>query len=112
MQPGHRRFERDRIIFREYETGDQAFIIMKGQVEILKETSDGPQSLRVLEKGAMFGEMALIDDKPRMATAKAVNGSVELLVINRESFKKKLEELDPFSRGMIKILSDKARSNA
>ena len=76
-QTGSRRFERDHFIFRQYEKGDQAFIIQNGEVEILKETPEGMVSLRVLEKGAMFGEMALIDDKPRMASAKAINSHVE-----------------------------------
>ncbi|SVD28644.1 uncharacterized protein METZ01_LOCUS381498, partial [marine metagenome] len=91
--------------------GDQAFIIQNGQVEILKESPKGLVSLRVLEKGAMFGEMALIDDQPRMASAKAVNSYVDLLVINQKMFKKKLEDADPFTRGLINILAKTARNN-
>ena len=111
MTTKRRRYEKDQTIFREHEAGDQAFIIAEGQVEIQKETSEGPESLGVLKKGSMFGEMALIDDKLRMASAKAVNGSVELLVIDQKTFKNRLEGLDPFSRGLIKILADMARSN-
>lgn len=112
MSDIRKRYEKDRIIFREYERGDEAFIILDGEVEILKETEDGPERLRILGKGAMFGEMALIDDETRMASAKTFNGPAELLAIDRDTFKKRLEELDPFSRGLIKILTDKARSNA
>ena len=110
-QTGSRRFEVDRFIFRQHEKGDQAFIIQNGQVEILKESPKGLVSLRVLEKGAMFGEMALIDDQPRMASAKAVNSYVDLLVINQKMFKKKLEHADPFTRGLINILAKTARNN-
>ena len=80
-------------------------------MEILKESPKGLVSLRVLEKGAMFGEMALIDDQPRMASAKAVNFHVDLLVINQKIFKKKLENADPFTRGLINILAKTARNN-
>ena len=109
-QTGSRRFETDRFIFRQHEKGDQAFIIQNGQVEILKESPKGLVSLRVLEKGAMFGEMALIDDQPRMASAKAVNSYVDLLVINQKMFRKKLEDAAPFTRGLINILANTARS--
>ena len=50
-----RRFEKDQMIFREHEVGDLAFIIAEGEVEILKEGSEGMTSLRILIKGAMFG---------------------------------------------------------
>ena len=109
---GRRRFEKDHLIFREHESGDNAFIIAEGKVEILRETSEGPMSVRILHKGAMFGEMALIDDQPRMASAKAIDGPVELLEINKKMFKKKLVEADPFTRGLISILADTVRDMA
>ena len=107
-----RRFERDHFIFREHESGDRAYIIAEGNVEILKESDEGLVSLRVLKAGAMFGELALIDDSPRMASAKAINGPVELLEIDQKTFKKKLSDADPFTRGLINILADTARSLA
>ena len=55
-----RDYKAKQFIFRERETGDQAFIIMEGKVEILKTTEQGLEPIAVLEKGAMFGEMALI----------------------------------------------------
>ena len=66
--------------------------------------------LATLAKGAMFGEMALIDDDVRMASAKAVDGSAELLVVSRAMFQKKMDGLDPFTRGLIKILADNVRN--
>ena len=107
-----RRFERDHFIFREHESGDRAYIIAEGNVEILKESAEGLVSLRVLNVGAMFGELALIDDSPRMASAKAINGPVELLEIDQKTFTKKLSDADPFTRGLINILADTARNLA
>ena len=107
-----RRFERDHFIFREHESGERAYIIAEGSVEILKESDEGLVSLRVLNVGAMFGELALIDNSPRMASAKAINGPVELLEIDQKTFKKKLSDADPFTRGLINILADTARSLA
>ena len=107
-----RRFERDHFIFREHESGERAYIIAEGSVEILKESAEGLVSLRVLNVGAMFGELALIDNSPRMASAKAINGPVELLEIDQKTFKKKLSDADPFTRGLINILADTARTLA
>ena len=105
-----RSYKPKQFIFRERETGDEAFIIIEGKVEILKSTSQGLEPLAVLEKGAMFGEMALIDNEPRMATARVTNdGSVTLLIVTHEMFQKKLSGLDPFTRGLIKILADNVR---
>ena len=60
----------------------------------------------------MFGELALIDNSQRMASAKAINGPVELLEIDQKTFKKKLSDADPFTRGLINILADTARNLA
>ena len=91
---GRKKYDRNQVIFREHENGDMAYIIADGQVQIVKESDHGPTVLGVLETGAMFGEMALIDDKPRMASAKAINGQVELLIVSKDNFQKKMEKLD------------------
>ena len=104
-----KKYDRDQVIFREHENGDVAYIIANGQVQISKESDNGPKVLGVLEKGAMFGEMALIDNKPRMASAKAINGPVELLIVSKANFQKKMEQLDPFTRGLIKFMAEIVR---
>ena len=104
-----KKYDRDQVIFREHENGDEAYIIANGQVQIIKESDNGPKVLGVLEKGAMFGEMALIDNKPRMASAKAINGPVELLIVSKANFQKKMEQLDPFTRGLIKFMAEIVR---
>ena len=104
-----KKYNRDQVIFREHENGDMAYIIANGQVQIIKESDNGPKVLGVLEKGAMFGEMALIDNKPRMASAKAINGPVELLIVSKANFQKKMEQLDPFTRGLIKFMAEIVR---
>ena len=104
-----KKYDRDQVLFREHENGDVAYIIANGQVQIIKESDNGPKVLGILEKGAMFGEMALIDNKPRMASAKAINGPVELLIVSKANFQKKMEQLDPFTRGLIKFMAEIVR---
>jgi ATP-binding cassette subfamily B protein len=68
-------------IFREGDEGDKLRIIVRGTVEILK----GTQQVALLQDGDFFGEIALISDVPRTATAKARQASV-LLALDRAQF--------------------------
>lgn len=103
-------FNEGQHVFREGEVGDSAFIVFDGNIAIYRLGEEGEEVLATLAKGAMFGEMALIDDDLRMASAKAVDGSAEFLVVSRAMFQKKMDGLDPFTRGLIKILADNVRN--
>jgi CRP/FNR family transcriptional regulator, cyclic AMP receptor protein len=102
-------FEKGEVIFSEGERGSTAFLIKSGRVEISR-CIDGEQVvLGMLDGNAVFGEMALIEDKPRMATARATEQAT-CLVIPRLAFKEKLDNLDPFVRGLLRLLSSNLRS--
>ena len=64
-------FAAGETIFREGATADVAYLIHSGRVEIVKETDDGPMRLAFLGAGDMFGEMGVLDECPRSATARA-----------------------------------------
>lgn len=97
-------------VFREHESGDAAFVVLDGKICIYKTTDQGEHVLATLGKGAMFGEMALIDNQARMASAKAFEGQATVLVVTRDAFKKRMDMLDPFTRGLIKILTENIRT--
>ena len=101
-------FEEGRYVFREHEVGDEAFIIEEGTVEIVRLTEDGVRVLATIGRGEIFGEMALIDDSPRMASARAA-GHVTLAVISRALFTEKLKATDPFIRGLLNIMAAEDR---
>ena len=96
-------------IFKEGDMGDRAYVIQQGLVEIVKSTDDGDIVLGTVGKGAIFGEMALIDDGPRMATARAAKACT-LIVITRPAFEVKMARTDPFIRGLLKIVVENVRS--
>ncbi len=77
--------EAGHVIFKEGEPGDTMYIIQKGRVKITKRVDNVEKILMVLGKGDFFGEMALIRNTPRTATATAVD-TCELLAFNREGF--------------------------
>ena len=89
-------------VFKEGEKGDRAYIIERGLVEIFKLIDGKEVILGTINKGGIFGEMALIDNAPRMASARAVQQTT-LVVVTRDTFTSKLAKADPFMRGLINI---------
>ncbi|OAN42948.1 cAMP-binding protein [Paramagnetospirillum marisnigri] len=95
------------IIFREGDQGDQAFIVQSGTVELCK----FDQPFAEVGPNAIFGEMALIDGAPRMATARAKTETT-LIVVPRGLLDKKLKGVDPFVTRLLSILVQNVRSMA
>ena len=73
------------MIFSESQSGADMFIIQSGEVTISKVVNGNEVTLAVLKKGDMFGEMALLENKPRSASAIAHSDCV-LMVVNRSNF--------------------------
>ena len=89
------RFRAGSILFREGEVGDKLYIVLEGRVRISKFIPGvGEEALAVLDRGDFFGEMALIDDKPRSADAKAHETDATVLSIDRSTLNEILS-MDP-----------------
>jgi CRP/FNR family cyclic AMP-dependent transcriptional regulator len=89
------RFREGSMIFREGEKGDKLYIVLDGRVRISKFIPGvGEEALTVLDRGDFFGEMALIDDKPRSADAKAHEQDATVLSIDRATLNEILS-MDP-----------------
>ena len=78
-------FSKGDIIFCEYEPGDNFYLIQNGRVEIVKILGDIEKKIDVLEPGEIFGEMAILEEAPRSATAIALD-NMKALEFNRENF--------------------------
>ncbi|MDC0476606.1 HlyD family type I secretion periplasmic adaptor subunit [Alphaproteobacteria bacterium] len=97
-------------IFREGEFGHTAYIIESGSVELIKFTGDQHTVLAELDvKGSLFGEMAIIENSPRSAAARAKTECV-LTVITEEELKKHLSSSPNASLDMMRRLASYARS--
>jgi CRP/FNR family transcriptional regulator/CRP/FNR family cyclic AMP-dependent transcriptional regulator len=69
-------------------SGGPFFIVAEGEVAVVLETADGKETvLATLQPGEFFGEMSLIDESPRAATARAVRPS-RLMLLRREDFRR------------------------
>ncbi|MEW6686969.1 MAG: cyclic nucleotide-binding domain-containing protein [Candidatus Edwardsbacteria bacterium] len=86
-------YEKESFIFKEGELGDAFYIVLEGAVRISTVIPGvGEEALKILREGEYFGEMALIDDFPRSASAIAHEGSAKLLAIYKRDFKRLLSE--------------------
>ena len=101
-------FEPDEIVFREGDRGDWLYVVVDGEVEVVKEVPGRGQALlRRLGPGECFGEIALVSDRARSATVRSVTG-VNLLAVDREAFQTLFSSLPPL-RGFFEQLIEARR---
>ncbi|UCG92838.1 MAG: cyclic nucleotide-binding domain-containing protein [candidate division WOR-3 bacterium] len=87
-----KRVKKDAVIFKEGDVGDAFYLIVSGSVRISTLVPGvGEEALTILREGEYFGEMALIDDAPRSASAIAHEDTI-LLVIGKDDFRKLLAQ--------------------
>jgi len=85
------RVEAGTYIFRENDFSDSMFVVLQGRVQISKAVMTGVEkTLTILEEGEYFGEMSLLLNSPRSATAVALDDSI-LVKLGREEFKQLLK---------------------
>lgn len=93
------------VLFREGESAEDMYVVLDGRVMISKYISGaGEEALAFLERGGYFGEMALIDNEPRSAEAKAHEGGAVVLAISREVLNGILDINKISSLRLLKIL--------
>jgi CRP/FNR family transcriptional regulator/CRP/FNR family cyclic AMP-dependent transcriptional regulator len=104
-----RRYPKDAVIFFENEEGDFFFMILEGRIKVTILGDDGREViLSMLGQGDFFGEMALLDNEPRSATAIAVEES-ELLSLHRNDFQAVLSDNRSIMGALIRILTARLR---
>ncbi|MEZ5385396.1 MAG: cyclic nucleotide-binding domain-containing protein [Prosthecobacter sp.] len=87
-------FQRGQIIFREGDKSHEAYFIVNGLVEITLNTSHGVQSLAKIGPGEIFGEMGMIMDRPRSATATAIDNTAVEVISDKEFEREILQRPD------------------
>jgi CRP-like cAMP-binding protein len=80
-----RTFQPGEMIFSEFEPGDTFYLIQSGRVELVKIIGDIEKTLDILQPSEMFGEMAILENSPRSATAIALD-VVKVLEFNSQNF--------------------------
>jgi HD-GYP domain-containing protein (c-di-GMP phosphodiesterase class II) len=103
------RYDKGEVIIEENTAAERFFIIFRGKIEITKKFEDGEQFvLGVHSDGEFFGEMAILDEGPRSATARALE-STTVLEISRTDFEKLLYTAPILAFTIMRELSSRLR---
>lgn len=94
------------VLFREGDLGSEMYVIQSGEVEISRRVGDRHQVLALLPAGEFFGEMAVVNDRPRSATA-VVRKAAHLLVIDARTFEAMLRARGEIAVRMIKTMASR-----
>lgn len=106
-----RSYVADTVIFEDGTEGDDLYLIAAGRVKITKKTKYGEETtLALLHEGDFFGELELIDGRPRSAGARAIDDSV-VFTLSKNDFDRLVREYKPFSLILLKNLSIRLRTS-
>ncbi len=97
-----------RTIFSEGDLGTEMYIVQEGEVEIVRGAGAAEHRLALLERGDFFGEMSLLEDLPRSATARAVTDS-RLVEISGATFSQMLRDNPEIAVRIMRKLSRRVR---
>jgi NADH dehydrogenase len=104
-------YEPGETVFEEGDAGDSLFMILSGEVEVLKLAGGEPEHIGTLAAGAYFGEMALLGRRPRSATTRAAT-PLDLLVLPASDFSALADSLDEFRGEFEQMARARAQADA
>ena len=91
-------------VYREGDLGDNMFVVLSGAVDLVIRG----KTVETVEAGGAFGEMALVEDKPRIATA-LVKADAKLVVIDRKRFMFLVQQNPYFALQLMNIMAERLR---
>ncbi len=103
-----KKVSKDTYLFREGDAPDAMYIIKSGSFAITKTKGNSEIILAEINAGAMVGEMALFDNKPRSANVKATKDA-EVISLPYESLTKQMDQLPVWVRAIMKTLNENLR---
>ena len=95
-------------LFHEGTTGDCAYIVVEGELEVLKASGNRTILLNTVRRGELVGEMALLQNRPRMASVRA-RIDTELIGVNRDQFDDVLNTCPTVTRGVLDVVLSRER---
>ncbi len=99
----NRRFPAGTVLIRQGEPGDRAWLIEAGELEVLLDGPEGTRRLGTVGRGAIVGEMALLDDGLRSATVRA-RTEIEAVELCRDTFRALLGKCPPLAAYLLESL--------
>ena len=95
----------EHVIFEKGDDGDEMYVVLEGIISL----SAGYEVLDIIEAGDVFGEMAIIDDKMRSATAVAQT-DCRIVPVSRKAFISMVSETPDFSLHVMSVLAERLRT--
>jgi CRP-like cAMP-binding protein len=102
----NRNYRKDTMLFAEGEPGDELFIIQKGSIKITKIVDNKEVLLAMLKPGDILGEMALLEGKPRAASALAYD-DCDVMAVNKANFELMINNQPQVISKITILLSDR-----
>jgi CRP/FNR family transcriptional regulator, cyclic AMP receptor protein len=102
-------YDAGQVIFNAGDTADAAYVVIEGTVEISVPTPSGPIIINTMTRNEILGEIAIVGEVPRTATAKALT-KLETLKISKELFIKIVRENPDAAIELIRILAARLAS--
>lgn len=103
------KFNQNQSVFKVGELPDKMYLLVKGSVGIFLPTNETKKPNFIIQENELFGEMGVIENELRMATARCLEES-EIISITKEEFDQRVNSSDVFVKGCLKALSYRLRS--
>jgi CRP-like cAMP-binding protein len=108
---GAQAFGRGQTIFHQGDRGDTLYLIARGQIRIYHPSATGRElSVVIFRAGDFFGELALLDDRPRSASAEAMLPTVAL-TLDRATFRKTIQDQPMIAEALLAVLAARLRDS-
>ena len=92
------KFNENQSVFRVGESPDKMYLLVKGSVGIFLPTNETTKPNFIIQENELFGEMGVIENELRMASARCLVES-EIISITKDEFNQKVNESDVFVKG-------------
>ncbi|MFC1629063.1 cyclic nucleotide-binding domain-containing protein [Gemmatimonadota bacterium] len=104
-----REYDDQEVICHQGEAGDRMFVLQTGRAVVIREDEGTDTVIDTLEKGDVFGEMAIFDKQPRSATVRA-QGKARVLTLDKRTFLKRVHEDPSLAFQVLRKMSLRIRS--
>ncbi len=103
-------YQKSQVVFSEATSGKEMYIVYKGKVKLFTQQESGRRKLLAnFKAGDFFGEMALVDDSPRSATAITDEDNTKLVVLDQNKFSYLLRHQPDFALVVMGKLCERLR---
>ena len=102
------KFNINQSIFKAGDAPDKMYLLVKGKVGIFLPKNDSKSPNFIIEENELFGEMGVIENELRMATARCIE-ECEIISITKKEFDERVNQSDVFVKGCLNALSYRLR---